>query len=289
MNSIVDVKILSDGQHVLTSSISAGASVTKEAHDALSMAIDFEEARKGKAFKISDETNNASVSYFNSLKVASREEYELQNRSSSSSSNKVGGKTIVYSSIVPVHEPGRISEKDLEIIRSFEPTEGESLFTYLDYEAVQSSVLLHRQRAMSLIRAGYSIAQIKELVENKTRKLLVDKREKAAVMGIPKKKLELFLSDSVLIHRVTGYSSLLKELYAHNCVIQDGMLALVPDYIGMGGKSETTRVTPEETQMRRKRFLASTAAYLLPLYTSESFRAMIEAQRVLHKAPGPSS
>lgn len=249
---------------------------TDRARDALRHAIDFNAAIRGLRFTVDNEIDNSGEILFKSLKDGGEQKKVIDAPESFGSGE--GMDKIVYEKVPAREESDDIDSGVLESIRSFAPEEEDKVFAYIDYDTSRSGVLSHRQRAMYLLRRGYSVLQIKELVENKTKKLTGDTKVKSAILGIPKKKMELFLSDSVLIHRDTTYSPLLRALFEHSCIVSEGMIDLVPDYIGRGGKGEDP-ISEEETYTRRRRFLSTTASYLQPLYTSQSFRTMIHDQK----------
>lgn len=277
-----------DKKYVVFPSPSGGSVVTNMAHDAMRGAADINAAYAGKPFEVSDAITNEG-GQLSTFRIAEEKQAQLEpwTESSAKPVPRSAGAVIsepVYSAItVPARVPGEISDDVLAMIRAFVPKDEDKLFIYVDYAPATSAILAHRQRAMSLLNKGYTPAAIRMAVEEKGKKFLANLEERNAVMGIPKKKLELILSDSVLIHRNTSYSLLLRELFNSKCVTSDGMIQLVPDYIGVGGKTEKTQPTEAETLRRRKRFLTSTAQYLAPLYTSESFRQMITAQRLDHE------
>lgn len=281
--SIATLVRLEDGNFRSSTTIGAGNTVSSELFSALEGALDLDAAKSGKPFKIGESAINKG-GFIETLKQASEEELDaylnaLRGAPSSSSSGRASpAPALVWGTdALKQREDGKIDPDVLEQIRSFVPTESDMKFTFVDFEPTQSAVLGHRQRAMALINRGYTIAQIKLMVENKKTKFVADKSVAKIVLGIPQKRLALCLCDTVLLGVETSYTKLVRGLYDQHCSVNDGMMALVPEYIGAGGKTEKTAPTAEESARRKRAFMNATANYLRPLFNNQDFRTMIDA------------
>jgi len=263
-----------EGRFKATEKIKSRSAVTQDLWDALEHASDVDAALNGELFDLVD---SAFISdKMKTLVVIPARQTSERGSSSSSSSGGTQPVEVKYTKVVVPREEGQITSEELEIIRSFTPAAEDKLFTFTAFEPTQSSVLVHRQRVMWLLRHGFSVAQIKEAVNTKRTKLLTNRDAKTTVTGIPKRRLELCLCDSMVAEKVvTSYSRLLITLFETQCEYSDDHIQLVPDYIGIGGKSESSKPDKEETFRRRKVFLVATANYLRPLFTNAAFRAMI--------------
>lgn len=289
MSDIVNVTRTEDGKVRATKAFGAGARVTQNVADSLRYVKDIEAFAKGEAVELNEAARADGEMPSWQVVVVSPETFK-QRFSDSSSSNAFPAaaydmasmkETVVieYSTVKAAPaQSDTIDPKTLEDIRSFKPEDGDKAFVLISYTSGESGVLGHRQRVMRLLRMRYTLTQIRDMVESKNTKVAANLEVKRIVAGIPKKRMELFLSDSVLLGAKTSYSMFLLSLYDSKCEVSDGLLEQVPDYIGRGGKKEAT---PDEatTLSRRRTFMTSTANYLRPLYTSDAFRAMIDGER----------
>lgn len=197
----------------------------------------------------------------------------------SSSSHGEGG-VIPEAMSYSLASTGTINPVLLTAIRSFRPAESDKEMVFLEYEPSTSSALIHRQRYMALLRRGVKPEKIRDWVENKAGALIYDKEQKALVAGIPRRKMELFLSDKVLIGESNpSYAPFLRLIYVTMAQAPIAELVKVaPAYIGQGAKGEKG-VTEAETELRRARYARDVQEYLRPLYTNTAFRRMIDEMR----------
>lgn len=288
MATAIELVIGDEGALRASSQVMRNSLVSKNLHDALKAALVYDDAIDGKVFTAADDVDNGDNTHFQSLKV--RGTVTGGSSTSSGFREPPRSEAIAWSSLGPRPTvDGQIDQTVLEEIRSFKPEAGDKVFTFTAFEPSLSSVLAHRQRIMRLMRMDWSVVKIKEAVDNKSKRLVADPAARPLISGIPRKRLELCLSDSVLCGHETSYSRLLNELFSNGCVPSDLLLEVVPDYIGLGGKSEKERPSEVETARRRKAFLTQTANYLKPLYTNAEFRAMINAARTANKSGGATA
>jgi len=291
MADIVDLTTSLDGKVRATKRFGAGSKVTQNVADALPLVADIDAFARGELVELNDIARTEDEMPEWEVEVVDPSVIKRRMSEARGSSDHGAPPPVIdmtsmkesvdvrYTTLKAAPTQGdTIDPGTLEDIRSFKPDEADKAFVLISYASGESGVLGHRQRVMRLLRMKYTLAQIRDMVESKNTKVAANLEVKKIVAGIPKKRMELFLSDSVLLGAKTSYSDFLLSLYESRCEVSDGLLAVVPDYIGRGGKKEAT---PDEatTQSRRRTFMTSTANYLRPLYTSEPFRAMIDGER----------
>lgn len=148
------------------------------------------------------------------------------------------------------------------------------------YTTVRSASLSHRKMMTYLIsKAKGDVNLAVRWVEEKMVHL-DDPAATAAVIAIPKSKIELILCEHSMRQREGSFSTFLWEVYNSGCVYRSGMEDAAPDFIGGGSKLEISTgvaITPETKRSRRIAFAQANCNYLRSLFTSPAFIAILEA------------
>lgn len=175
---------------------------------------------------------------------------------------------------------GRINPELLKYIRDSADHFENIVITATSYSSARSMSLSHRKMMTYLITKAGDINIAVRWVDEKVVSL-DDADATAAVIAIPRSKIELILCEHGMANKEGAFLDFLWAAYNAKCVYTKGMEDYAPDFIGSGSKAELAKgtvVTAEMKHARRVAFAKSNCNYLRSLMTSQLFINILKSK-----------